>query len=80
MDYSTAIDRIVRITKTRFSTRNLRIVDATSHLRNDLGLDSLDRTELIFAMEDAFDIIIPDQDVDTLHTICDIASYIEVHT
>jgi acyl carrier protein len=46
----------------------------------ELVADSLDRIELIMALEDEFDINIPDDDIDKLATVRDIANYVENNT
>ncbi len=43
----------------------------------DLGADSLDLTELIMAMEEEFDIEIPDDDAQKILKVQDAISYIE---
>jgi acyl carrier protein len=43
---------------------------------DDLGADSLDIVELVMAMEDAFDIEIPDDDAEKIQTIADAFSYV----
>lgn len=45
-------------------------------LVNDLGADSLDSVELIMAIEQAFDITIPDSDTENIKTIGDILKYL----
>lgn len=44
----------------------------------DLGTDSLDSVELAMALEEAFDISIPDEDVEKLLTVGDVIKYIKV--
>ena len=44
---------------------------------DDLGADSLDIVELVMAMEEAFDIEIPDDDAEKLQTIGDAMSYVK---
>ena len=44
---------------------------------DDLGADSLDIVELVMAMEEAFDIEIPDEDAEKIQTIGDAMSYIK---
>ncbi len=46
----------------------------------DLGADSLDLTELIMAMEEAFDVEIADEDAQKLLKVKDVMSYVESHT
>ena len=44
---------------------------------NDLGADSLDTVELIMALEEEFDIEIPDEDAQKIKTVKDVIEYIE---
>jgi acyl carrier protein len=43
---------------------------------DDLGADSLDIVELVMAMEEEFDIEIPDDDAEKIQTIGDAISYV----
>ncbi len=43
---------------------------------DDLGADSLDIVELVMAMEETFDIEIPDDDAEKIHTIGDAVAYL----
>lgn len=42
----------------------------------DLGADSLDIVELIMALEEEFDMEIPDEDAEKIQTVDDVVSYI----
>jgi acyl carrier protein len=44
---------------------------------DDLGADSLDIVELVMAMEEEFDIEIPDEDAERIQTIGDATSYLK---
>ncbi len=44
---------------------------------DDLGADSLDIVELVMAMEEEFDIEIPDEDAEKLRTVQDVFNYLE---
>ncbi len=44
---------------------------------DDLGADSLDIVELVMAMEEEFDIEIPDEDAEKIQTIGDAISYLK---
>jgi acyl carrier protein len=44
---------------------------------DDLGADSLDIVELVMAMEEAFDVEIPDDDAEKIQTIGDAISYLK---
>ena len=49
-------------------------------LVNDFGADSLDSVELIMAIEQQFDIEIPDSDTENIRTIGDILKYLNNYT
>lgn len=44
---------------------------------DDLGADSLDIVELVMAMEEAFDLEIPDEDAERIQTIGDAMAYVK---
>ncbi|HDZ23538.1 MAG TPA: acyl carrier protein [Desulfobacteraceae bacterium] len=44
---------------------------------DDLGADSLDQVELIMAMEEEFDVSIPDEDAEKIGTVKDAVDYIQ---
>jgi acyl carrier protein len=46
-------------------------------IADDLGADSLDVVELLMAIEDEFDVEIPDEEIEKLKTIGDVVEYIQ---
>ena len=44
---------------------------------DDLGADSLDQVELIMALEEEFDVSIPDEDAEKIATVKDALDYIK---
>jgi acyl carrier protein len=52
-------------------------VSADSNFQNDLGADSLDTVELVMALEEAFDIEIPDEAAEGITTVGDAVKYIQ---
>jgi len=52
-------------------------VKSESNFQNDLGADSLDTVELVMALEEAFDIEIPDEDAEGITTVGDAVKYIQ---
>ncbi len=46
---------------------------------DDLGADSLDTVELVMALEEEFDIEIPDEDAEKIASVNDAISYIKEH-
>ena len=51
-------------------------VEASKSFINDLGADSLDIVELVMAMEESFDIEIPDEAAEKIQTVGDAVKYI----
>ena len=54
-------------------------VKEDSKFIEDLGADSLDVVELVMALEEEFDIEIPDEDAEGILTVADALKYIEDH-
>ena len=55
-------------------------VKAESNFQNDLGADSLDTVELVMALEEHFDIEIPDEAAEGITTVGDAVKYIQEKT
>ena len=45
----------------------------------DLGADSLDIVELVMAMEEEFEVEIPDEEAENIKTVADAVNYINTH-
>jgi acyl carrier protein len=56
---------------------DLTEVKPEANFQNDLGADSLDIVELVMALEEAFDIEIPDEDAEKIGTVQDAVNYID---
>ena len=52
-------------------------VKEDSKFIEDLGADSLDVVELVMALEEKFDIEIPDEDAEKILTVADAIKYVE---
>lgn len=55
-------------------------VKAEASFIKDLGADSLDIVELVMAMEEEFEIEIPDEEAEKIKTVQDAVNYIVDHT
>lgn len=55
-------------------------VKEDSKFVDDLGADSLDVVELVMALEEKFNIEIPDDEAEKIATVSDVVKYIETHT
>ncbi|CDN10301.1 Acyl carrier protein [Richelia intracellularis] len=51
-------------------------VKSEANFANDLGADSLDTVELVMALEEEFDIEIPDEDAEKITTVEEAVEYI----
>lgn len=64
-------------------SKSLKIPEDTikteSSFIDDLGADSLDIVELVMALEDEFQIEIPDKDAESIKTVQDAINYIKSH-
>ena len=52
-------------------------ITEASNIQDDLGADSLDVVDLVMALEDEFDVEIPEDQVENIKTVGDIVKYIE---
>ena len=55
-------------------------VTASALFIDDLGADSLDTVELVMALEEEFDIEIPDDEAESITKVQDAIDYIKNHT
>jgi acyl carrier protein len=75
-DYEMAIDNeMVDIIVEQLSVEKDKVVPNASFV-DDLGADSLDLVELIMAMEEGFDIEIPDEEAEKIATVQDAIDYV----
>jgi len=55
-------------------------VEGSASFIDDLGADSLDTVELVMALEEEFDVEIPDEDAEKIATVQNAIDYIKSHT
>ena len=55
------------------------MIDMDTKLVDDLGVDSIDSVELIMAVEEVYDITVPEEDAMAMKTVGDVVEYIEDH-
>jgi len=71
-----AEDKIKSIIAEQLGVKPEEVTPAASFV-DDLGADSLDTVELIMALEEEFNIEIPDEDAEKMKTVGDAIKYIE---
>ena len=67
----------IRTALAEYLKRDPATILITQHLRDDLGLDSMAVIELLYRIEEAFDLQIPDQDLVGLTNVGHVVSYVE---
>ena len=69
------VEKIIELAKENLSIDGE--ITATSSFKEDLEVDSLDLMELVMALEEEFDIEIPDADAEKVVTVGDVVDYIK---
>jgi acyl carrier protein len=54
-------------------------IKTTSSFIEDLGADSIAIVELVMAMEEEFEVEIPDEEAENIKTVADAVNYINTH-
>ncbi|KAG5500914.1 hypothetical protein GH5_04500 [Leishmania sp. Ghana 2012 LV757] len=75
LDKSDVLTRVLEVVK-NFEKVDASKVTPESHFVNDLGLNSLDVVEVVFAIEQEFILDIPDHDAEKIQSIPDAVEYI----
>ena len=73
-------DRIREIIAEQLSVEDIEKITLETSLTNDLEADSLDAVEIIMALEDEYDIEIPDEVAEEFKTVGDIVKCVEDYT
>jgi acyl carrier protein len=76
MSDRTVLDKIIRALA-EYLKRDAATINETYHLRDDLGLDSMAVIELLYKIEETFNLQIPDEDLPGLTTVGAVAGYVE---
>lgn len=76
MALSSVAERI-QLALADYLKRDRQTITPAYSLRDDLGLDSMATIELLFRIEEAFEIQIPDEDLHRLITVGDVIAYVE---
>ncbi|PYN42340.1 MAG: hypothetical protein DMD95_17100 [Candidatus Rokuibacteriota bacterium] len=77
MTVNTEIAERLRATLAKELKQDVTSITPEHTLRGDLGLNSLDAIELMFRIEEEFDLSIPDDDIQGLVKVGDVIEYLE---
>ena len=73
---SDTLEKVQAIVVEHLGVEKDKVTDTASFI-DDLGADSLDTVELVMALEEAFDIEIPDEAAEGIATVGDAVKFIE---
>lgn len=76
---ATVFDRVKSIVVEQLGVDEAEVTPDASFV-DDLGADSLDVVELVMALEEEFEIEIPDEDAEKIVKVAEAVKYIEQHT
>ena len=75
---STVEQQVKAIVAEQLGVKQEQVTNDASFV-DDLGADSLDTVELVMALEEEFEIEIPDEDAEKIRTVQDAVTYIDQH-
>jgi len=78
MERDELLQKIKEIVADKLSISEDQVTEEASFI-DDLGADSLDTVELVMALEDEFDMDIPDEDAEKLTTVGKAIEYVLGH-
>jgi acyl carrier protein len=71
-------ERVIKIVCEKLGAKEADVATSSSFVE-DLGADSLDTVELVMALEEEFEIEIPDEEAEKISTIQQAIDYIEAN-
>lgn len=77
MTIDTDLTLRVRAALAEYLKRDVTTIKPGDALRDDLGLDSLTTIELLYRIEEEFDVEVPDTDLPGLVTVADVTAYLQ---
>nr|WP_309235951.1 acyl carrier protein [Planktothrix sp. FACHB-1365] len=73
---TTLFEKVKEIVKEQLDVEEDKITPEANFI-DDLGADSLDKEKLVMALEEKFEVEIPDEDAENLNTVQDVVNYIK---
>lgn len=71
------LEKIKEILAEQFDIEDMSTLTENTNIEDDLGADSLDVVEVLMSIEDEFKVEIPDEEIENIRTIGELATYIE---
>ncbi|WP_390624740.1 acyl carrier protein [Anthocerotibacter panamensis] len=75
MTEEAVFEKVKKVVVDQLSVEETQVKNEAS-FATDLGADSLDQVELVMALEEVFEVDIPDDDADKITTVGDAVKYI----
>jgi acyl carrier protein len=73
------VEKVKQIISEQLGVEEAEVTPSAS-FTDDLGADSLDQVELVMALEETFDIEIPDDAAEKIRTVQDAIDFIDKHS
>ena len=73
------IEKVKQIIAEQLGVEESEVTPSASFV-DDLGADSLDTVELVMALEEAFDLEIPDEEAEKITTVQQAIDYVKAHS
>lgn len=71
------MERLISLVKEQSDIPNSGLINLKTNLLNDLGLSSMDKVNLIVAIESEFDVEIPEQKLSNIVTVADLLEILQ---
>ena len=71
------LEKIKEILVEQFDIEDISTLTENTNIEEDLGADSLEVVEVLMSIEDEFRVEIPDEEIENIRTIGELAAYIE---
>ncbi len=71
------LERLISLVKEQSDIPNSGLINLKTNLLNDLGLSSMDKVNLIVAIESEFDVEIPEQKLSNIVTVADLLEILQ---
>ena len=73
----TVLEKVKKVISEQLGIEDTDSITTETTFIDDLGADSLDIVELIMALEEEFDMEIPEEEAEKITSVGDVVSYIE---